>query len=57
MYLSKGRRVTLTKSTLPNMPTYFMSLFSLPIGVTNCIEKLQHDFSVVARVMSSNSTW
>jgi hypothetical protein len=36
MYLSKGGRVTLIKSTLSNLPTYFMSLFSsrlvLPIA-------------------------
>jgi hypothetical protein len=27
MYLSMGERVTLIKSTLSNLPTYFMSLF------------------------------
>jgi len=41
MYLSKGGKGTLIKSTLSNMPTYFMSLFPLPIGVANCLEKLQ----------------
>jgi len=40
MYLSKGGRVTLIKSTLSNLPTYFMSLFPLPTGVANHIEKL-----------------
>jgi hypothetical protein len=44
MYLSKGGRVTLIKSTLSNLPTYFMSLFPLPVGVANRIEKLQRDF-------------
>jgi hypothetical protein len=44
MYLSKGGRVTLIKSTLSNLPTYFMSLFPLPAGVANRIEKLQRDF-------------
>jgi hypothetical protein len=43
MYLSKGSRVTLIKSTL-NWPTYFMSLFPFPTGVANRIEKLQLDF-------------
>lgn len=33
MYLSKGGRLTLIKSTLSNLPTYFLSLFSLPVGV------------------------
>jgi hypothetical protein len=43
MYLSKGGRVALIKSTLSNLPTY-MSLFSLPAGVVNRIEKIQLDF-------------
>jgi hypothetical protein len=44
MYLSKGGRVTLIKSTLSNLPTYFMSLFPLPVGVANRLEKLHWDF-------------
>ncbi|KAF5473789.1 hypothetical protein F2P56_005747 [Juglans regia] len=36
-YLSKGGRITLIKSTLSNIPTYFLSLFPLPIGVANRI--------------------
>jgi hypothetical protein len=44
LYLSKGARVTLIKSTLSNLPTYFLSLFSFPIHVANHIEKLQRDF-------------
>jgi hypothetical protein len=35
MYLSKGGRVTLIKSTLSNLPTYFLSLFPIPTSVTN----------------------
>ena len=42
--LSKGGRVTLIKSTLPNILAYYMSLFKIPVSVANCIEKLQHDF-------------
>lgn len=33
LYLSKGGRVTLIKSTLSNLLTYFLSLFPLPTGV------------------------
>jgi len=44
MYLSKGGRVTLIKSTLSNLPTYFLSLFSIPASVANRIEKLGRDF-------------
>jgi hypothetical protein len=44
MYLSKGSRVTLIKSTLSNLPTYFLSLFPIPTSVANRIEKLQLDF-------------
>jgi hypothetical protein len=42
--LSKGGRVTLIKSTLANIPTYYMSLFKIPVSVANRIEKLQRDF-------------
>jgi hypothetical protein len=44
MYLSKGDRVTLIKSTLANVPTYFLSLFHLPRSVAARLEKLQRDF-------------
>jgi hypothetical protein len=44
LYLSKDARVTLIKSTLSNLPTYFLSLFSIPIRVANHFEKLQRDF-------------
>jgi hypothetical protein len=44
LYLSKGGRLTLIKSTLSNLPTYYLSLFPIPVGVANCIEKLHRDF-------------
>jgi hypothetical protein len=34
----------LIKSNLSNLSTYFMSLYPLPVGVANYIEKLQRDF-------------
>jgi hypothetical protein len=52
--LLKGGRLTLTKSTLSNLPTYYLlplfffffsfSFFPIPLDVANGIEKLQRDF-------------
>jgi hypothetical protein len=44
MYLSKGGRLTLIKSTLSNLPTYFLSLFPIPMSVAKRLEKVQRDF-------------
>lgn len=43
-YLSKGRRLTLIKSTLSSLPSYYLSLFPFPMSVARRIEKLQCDF-------------
>uniref|UniRef100_A0A2N9HEY0 Reverse transcriptase domain-containing protein n=1 Tax=Fagus sylvatica TaxID=28930 RepID=A0A2N9HEY0_FAGSY len=43
-YLSKGSKLTLIKSTLSNLPTYYMSLFPIPVSVAKRIEKLQREF-------------
>lgn len=44
LYLSKGGRLTLIKSILSNLPTYYMSLFLILVGVANQIEQFQRDF-------------
>jgi hypothetical protein len=44
MYLSKGGRVTLIKSTLSSLPTYFLSLCPIPVSVALHIDKIQRDF-------------
>ena len=44
LYLSKGRRLTLLKSTLSSLSTYFLSLFIIPTHMANKIERLQRDF-------------
>ena len=44
LYLHKGGRVTLIKSILSNLPTYFLSLFPIPASVANRIARLQRDF-------------
>jgi hypothetical protein len=40
LYLFKSDKITLIKSTLSNLPTYFMTIISLPQSIINCIEKL-----------------
>jgi hypothetical protein len=44
LYLSKGGRLALIKSTLSNLPTYLLSLFPIPADVAKRIEKTQRDF-------------
>ena len=44
MYLFKGGCLMLMKSTLSNLPTYFLSLFPIPAFVANRIAKLQWNF-------------
>ena len=44
LYLSKGGRLTLLKSTLSSLPTYYLSLFTIPKHVAKRIEKLQRNF-------------
>ena len=46
MYLSKGGRVTLIKSTLLSLPTYFLSLFPMPVSVALRIDKISERFFV-----------
>jgi hypothetical protein len=43
MYLSKGGRLTLFKSTLSNLPTYYLLLYPILVGVANRLDKLQRD--------------
>ena len=40
LYLSKGGRLTLLKGTLSSLPTYYLSLFTIPASVANRIEKM-----------------
>ena len=44
LYLSNGDKVTLLKSTLSTLHTYYLSLFPIPVDIANRIEKLQRDF-------------
>ena len=44
LYLSKRGKLTLLKSTLSNLPTYFLSLFHLPAGVADKLDRIQRNF-------------
>jgi hypothetical protein len=44
LYLSKGVRLTLINSAISSLPTHFLSLFPIPVGMANHLEKLQRDF-------------
>ena len=44
LYLSKGGKVTLIKSTLSSLPTFFLSLLPIPAMVATHMEKLQRNF-------------
>ena len=44
LYLSKGGRLTLLKSTLSSLPTYYLSLFTIPKAVVTRLECIQRNF-------------
>ncbi|KAK3206772.1 hypothetical protein Dsin_020818 [Dipteronia sinensis] len=43
-FLSKGGRLILIKSVLASIPTYYLSIFKVPVSVAQDIEKLQTIF-------------
>ena len=44
LYLSKGGKDTLIKSTFSNLPTYFSLFFLILMDIANYIEQLQRNF-------------
>ena len=43
-FLSLGGRITLIQSGLSHIPSYFLSLFKIPVSIASKIEKMQRDF-------------
>lgn len=43
--LSKGGMLALVKSTMTNIPIYYMSLLIMPISVAKILEAVQYRFS------------
>ena len=50
LYLSKGGRLTFLKSTLSSLPTYFLSLFTIPISVVRKIGGLVQTTNVTTNL-------
>jgi hypothetical protein len=44
LYSSKGGRVTLIHNTLSSIPSYYLSLFPIPVNVAKKLERLQREF-------------
>ena len=44
LYLSKGGRLTLLRSTLSSLPRYFLSLFTISKAVAASMECIQRNF-------------
>ena len=44
LYLSKGGRLILLKITLSSLPTYLLSLFTIPKAMAARIESIQRNF-------------
>jgi len=55
-FLTKGCRLMPIKSILPDIPTYFLSLFPIPCLVANKLEPIQRSLIWVFRGFSS-ITW
>ena len=56
MYLFMGGRLTLLKSTLSNLPMYFLSLFPILAEVAKRIEKIQRNFLWIEKIQR-NFLW
>ena len=42
--MSNGGRLVLINSVISSIPTYFLSVFKIPVGVAQTIKKLQRNF-------------
>ncbi|GKB37953.1 RNA-directed DNA polymerase, eukaryota [Tanacetum coccineum] len=55
--LSVGGRLTLIKSVLGAIPTYYMSLFKAPEGVIKRLESIRNSFFIGADLGEKKMTW
>ena len=59
LYLSKGGggSLTLVKSTLSSLPTYYLSLFVIPVAMADRLERIQRKFLWDLQKSVSNIHW
>jgi hypothetical protein len=57
IYLSKGGHLTLIKSTLSNLPTYFISLFPLPASIARRLKRFSEIFFGMAQARIPKYIW
>lgn len=57
IYISLGGRITLIKTTMSNVPGYYMSLFKMPTKVVQILEKCKLDFLWEGGVWTRKITW
>ena len=57
LYLSKGGRLVLLKSTLLSLPTYYLSMFTILKVVAATLESIQRNFLWGLQRVTSNTLW
>ena len=55
--LSVGGRLTLIKSVLSNLPTYYLSIYKMPVAVEKKLEALRNNFFIGGDLEERKMTW
>ncbi|GKC32259.1 putative RNA-directed DNA polymerase, eukaryota, reverse transcriptase zinc-binding domain protein [Tanacetum coccineum] len=55
--LSVGGRLSLIKSVLGNLPTYYMSIYLMPVSVRNKLESMRNKFFIGGDQKDKKMTW
>ncbi|GJZ52472.1 RNA-directed DNA polymerase, eukaryota, reverse transcriptase zinc-binding domain protein [Tanacetum coccineum] len=55
--LSTGGRLSLIKSVLGSLPTYYMSLYKVPVSVCNKLESMQNNFFISGDLDEKKMSW
>ena len=55
--LSVGGRLSLIKSVLGNLPTYYMSIYTMPVSIRRQLESMRNKFFIGGDVGDKKMTW